>query len=246
MTTPGSPGNQARVADAAGRADPIGHDVIDGILAGRDHDPHSVLGAHPGPDGTVIRALRPLARAVQVLLPDGARYPMRHVHEGVFSVTLPPGAAAGEYQLVLSYAADGPELITDDPYRHLPTLGEMDLHLIGEGRHEELWRVLGARVRPELGGTSFAVWAPSARAVRVIGDFNHWDGRAHPMRSLGSSGVWELFLPRVRAGLRLGRQGLDDGQVRARSPARAHEHLRGPHRLVAARAFVCRARREPC
>src|SRR5260221_4021693 len=78
----------------------------------------------------------------------------------------------------------------------------MDRQLIGEGRHEELWRVLGARVRPELDGASFAVWAPSARGVRVIGDFNHWDGRAHPMRSLGRSGVWELFVPGVGSGVR--------------------------------------------
>ena len=93
-----------------------------------------------------------------------------------------------------------PETISDDPYRHLPTLGEVDLHLIGEGRHEALWTVLGARVRPEAGGTSFAVWAPNARGVRVIGDFNHWDGQAHPMRSLGGSGVWELLIPGVGEG----------------------------------------------
>ena len=95
-----------------------------------------------------------------------------------------------------------PETVTDDPYRHLPTLGEMDLHLIREGRHEKLWQVLGARFQPEAGGTAFAVWAPNARGVRVIGDFNHWDGRPHPMRSLGSSGVWELFVPDVRPGMR--------------------------------------------
>ena len=92
----------------------------------------------------------------------------------------------------------------DDPYRHLPTLGEFDLYLIGEGRHEELWRVLGAHVR-EVGqttGASFAVWAPNAHGVRVTGDFNGWDGRAYPMRSLGGSGVWELFVPGVGEGTR--------------------------------------------
>jgi len=94
--------------------------------------------------------------------------------------------------------------VADDPYRYLPTIGEFDLHLISEGRHEELWRVLGARVR-EIGGstgTAFAVWAPNARGVRVTGDFNYWDGRAFPMRSLGSSGVWELFIPGVAEGAR--------------------------------------------
>ena len=91
-------------------------------------------------------------------------------------------------------------MLADDPYRHLPTLGEMDLHLIAEGRHEELWRALGAKVSQDGTGTSFAVWAPNARGVRLIGDFNHWDGRGHPMRSLGSSGVWELFLPGLGSG----------------------------------------------
>ena len=124
------------------------------------------------------------------------------------------------------------ETISDDPYRHLPTLGEIDLHLIAEGRHEALWTVLGARVRPEAGGTSFAVWAPNARGVRVIGDFNHWDGRAHPMRSLGGSGVWELLVPGVGAGAtykfdicgagrHLACQGRPDGRRAEQPPATA-------------------------
>src|SRR5215468_5314512 len=218
MTAPGRPGDRdARArANSGGESevsrqppstatsvdvgDPVTFDEINQILVGQHHDPHGVLGAHPSPHGTVVRALRPLAWSVALVLPEGTRVPMRHVHEGVFSVTVP--SPPGEYRLAVSYSADGPQLIIDDPYRYLPTLGEMDLHLISEGRHEELWRVLGALVKPELGGTSFAVWAPSARGVRVIGDFNHWDGRAHPMRSLGSSGVWELFLPGVGSGAR--------------------------------------------
>jgi 1,4-alpha-glucan branching enzyme len=173
---------------------------IDAIVEGVHHDPHAVLGAHPGPDGVTIRALRPLASEVAVVLPDGGRVPMRHVHEGVFEAVL-PSAGSGEvpdYRVAVRYD-DGPETVTDDPYRHLPTLGEIDLHLIGEGRHEELWRVLGAQVRGQA-GTSFAVWAPNARGVRVIGDFNVWDGRGHPMRSLGQSGVWELYVPGVGPG----------------------------------------------
>ncbi len=193
---------QSGPAVPAGTTDPVSHAEIDAILAGQHHDPHSVLGAHPAPDGTVIRALRPLATSVAAVLPGGARHPMSHLHEGVFSVTVPvPHEVAGGYRLAVSYAS-GPEVIVDDPYRHLPTLGELDLHLIAEGRHEQLWRALGARVLANLGGTSFAVWAPNAAGVRVIGDFNHWDGRAHPMRSLGGSGVWELFIPDVRPGAR--------------------------------------------
>jgi 1,4-alpha-glucan branching enzyme len=180
---------------------------IDRIVAGVHHDPHSVLGAHPGPGGVRIRALLPLAAAASVVLADGRRFPMAHVHEGVFQATVPLPEVP-DYRIAVAYPGpDGttlPETLTDSPYRYLPTLGETDLHLIGEGRHEELWRVLGAHVR-EYGaegggfglvhGTSFAVWAPSARGARVIGDFNHWDGRGHPMRSLGGSGVWELFVP---------------------------------------------------
>ncbi|MCO5991931.1 1,4-alpha-glucan branching protein GlgB [Actinoallomurus rhizosphaericola] len=190
----------------------VTNDEIDRLIGGDHHDPHSVLGAHPGRDGITVRALRPLATTVEVVLPDGARHPMRHVHEGVFAVTLPADAslagdepqAVPDYRLAVAY--DGPEVIQDDPYRHLPTLGELDLHLIGEGRHEELWKVLGAHTRTyasvfgPVSGTSFAVWAPNARGVRVIGDFNHWDGRAHPMRSLGASGIWELFIPDVGEG----------------------------------------------
>ena len=83
-----------------------------------------------------------------------------------------------------------------------PTLGEMDLHLFNEGTHRRLWEVLGSRVRRHQGvdGTSFAVWAPNARAVRVVGEWNHWDGRVHPMRPLGASGVWEVFVPGVGPG----------------------------------------------
>jgi 1,4-alpha-glucan branching enzyme len=186
------------------------HEEIDRIVAGTHHDPHSILGAHrqPGAAATVVRALRPLAASVTVVLPDGRRFPMTHVYQGVFAATLPLSQVP-DYKIAVTYPAPGadaaegaalPETISDDPYRHLPSLGELDLHLIAEGRHEQLWRVLGAHVSEKDGGTAFAVWAPNARGVRVIGDFNHWDGRGHPMRSLGASGVWELFLPGVGAG----------------------------------------------
>jgi 1,4-alpha-glucan branching enzyme len=177
-------------------ADPVSHAEIDALVGGTHHNPHAVLGGHPGAAGVTIRALRPLAETVTVVLPDGSRAPMSHVHEGVFSVTV-PGSTVPDYRIAVTYQGM-PETVADDPYRHLPTLGEVDVHLISEGRHEELWKVLGARVRPQ--GTSFAVWAPNARGVRVIGDFNHWDGRGHPMRSLGSSGVWELLIPGVGPG----------------------------------------------
>jgi 1,4-alpha-glucan branching enzyme len=175
---------------------------IERVVAGQHHDPHSVLGAHPGPSGVTVRALRPLAKSVALVLADGRRVEMDHLHEGVFAVTL-PGAEVPRYRLAITYP-DADEVVQDDPYQFLPTLGEFDLHLISEGRHEELWRVLGAHVLvldagsgQRCAGTAFAVWAPNARGVRVTADFNFWDGRAHPMRSLGGSGVWELFVPGV-------------------------------------------------
>jgi 1,4-alpha-glucan branching enzyme len=179
-------------------------DEIERVAAGQHHDPHSILGAHPRPGGVVIRALRPLAASVTLVLDDGRRIPMAHLHQGVYTATL-PDEKVPDYRLATSYSPEGEdETIADDPYRYLPTISEFDLHLISEGRHEELWRVLGAHVR-EIGrstGTSFAVWAPNARGVRVTGDFNYWDGRGHPMRSLGASGVWELFIPGVADGTR--------------------------------------------
>jgi 1,4-alpha-glucan branching enzyme len=175
-------------------------------MSGDDHDPHEVLGRHVAGDQTVIRTLRPAATAVTLLI-DGERHELAKVHDGgIFAGIV--DRVIGDYRLEVRYddgAAPGAWTV-DDPYRWLPTLGPVDLHLISEGRHERLWDALGAHVRTydtpggPVTGTSFAVWAPNARGIRVVGDFNYWDGTAHPMRSLGSSGVWELFLPGVLAG----------------------------------------------
>ncbi|WP_030613490.1 1,4-alpha-glucan branching enzyme [Streptomyces fulvoviolaceus] len=170
------------------------------LLSGAHHDPHALLGAHPVPGGTVFRALRPFARSVSVVV-DGERRRLASEGDGLFSGVLPLDAIP-EYTLLVSYA-DG-EQEAHDPYRFLPALGETDLHLIGEGRHEQLWTALGAEPMTHQGvtGTRFTVWAPNAQGVRVAGDFTFWDGQAFPMRSLGSSGVWELFLPGVGEGAR--------------------------------------------
>ncbi|MGW7268787.1 1,4-alpha-glucan branching enzyme [Streptomyces sp. NPDC054842] len=168
------------------------------LLSGAHHDPHALLGAHPVPGGVRFRVLRPYARTVGVLV-DGERTPLHDEGDGLFSGVLPLDAVPA-YTLLVAY--DGPESEVADPYRFLPALGEFDLHLIAEGRHEELWRALGAQpmVHEGVVGTRFTVWAPNARGVRVCGDFCHWDGAAYPMRSLGSTGVWELFLPGIGAG----------------------------------------------
>src|SRR5580700_6705109 len=114
---------------------------LERLVSGQHHDPHSILGAHPGPDGVVVRALRPLARSVILVLDDGRRMPMTHLYQGVFTVTLAQEKVP-DYRIATSYGPDdSDESVTDDPYRFLPQLSEYDLYLIGEGRHEELWQV---------------------------------------------------------------------------------------------------------
>jgi len=179
--------------------------VLDLLVEGRHGDPHAILGAHPHDGRVTVRVMRPLAESV-VVVHGGGRVPLEHEHEGIWTGVLdvpePP-----DYRLEVVYPG-GPAHTVDDAYRYLPTLGEMDLHLINEGRHEQLWDVLGAHVRRygtptgTVTGTSFAVWAPHAKGVRVKGDFNSWDGREHPMRQMGVSGVWELFVPDVGTGTR--------------------------------------------
>ncbi len=180
------------------------------LVHGSHGNPHEILGLHPHDGGLTLRALRPYAREVVAVLPDGSRTPLTHEYDGVFAGVV-PGTEVTDYRLDVTYDGDDGSTTTypsDDPFRFLPTLGDVDLHLIGEGRHEQLWSVLGAHVRHypgamgEVTGTSFAVWAPHARGIRLVGDFNHWDGQGHPMRSLGSTGVWELFVPGVGAGAR--------------------------------------------
>jgi len=172
------------------------------LLAGEHHDPHSILGAHEYGDHTVIRAMRPWATEIVALI-GGERYPFSHVESSVFAVAV-PFTGLIDYRLEVSYQGeDGSTVVTTvaDPYRFLPNLGEVDLHLFSEGRHERLWEVLGAHPRTfttpdgDVDGVSFAVWAPNAKGVSLIGDFNHWDGNEAPMRTLGSAGVWELFWP---------------------------------------------------
>lgn len=197
--------------EPAGRVD---SGLLSTVAAGTHWAPHDVLGAHPAADGSVtIRVLRHLAQAVEIVIGDGGEgrtVPLRHEQDGIWTVTLPAVEAAGmppatavvpPYRIRAAYP-DGSVRLDDDAYRHLPTVSEHDLHLFGEGSLERLWEALGARPMVHGGaeGTAFSVWAPNARAVRVIGDFNAWDGRETAMRSLGSSGVWELFVPGVGDG----------------------------------------------
>jgi 1,4-alpha-glucan branching enzyme len=176
-------------------------DEVDALLAGRHADPHRLLGVHPSGDGAVVRAYRPNAEAITVVVAGGAQVAAVETADGFFEALLETQPAASAYRLRVSYPGQK-EYEFHDAYAFWPTLGELDVYLAGEGRHSELWQRMGSHVtRNEgIGGASFAVWAPNARGVRVVGDFNSWDGRLHPMRRLGSSGIWELFVPDVGPG----------------------------------------------
>jgi len=175
-------------------------DQIGRLTRGELRDPHSLLGRHPLNGTVVVRAWRPEADSVRVLQ-DGKAVAELDLIEpaGVFE-----GHIEGDlkvYELEVAYP-NGDRFVQRDPYAFLPTLGDLDLHLVGEGMHYRLWDKLGAHPTTIDGvdGVSFAVWAPNARSVRVVGEFNSWDGRLHPMRSLGSSGIWELFIPDLGPG----------------------------------------------
>ena len=170
--------------------------AIEAIVAARHGDPLAVLGPH---DGTV-RAFLPDANAVEVRARDGGGLlgTLARVHPAGFWC----GAVSASVPYVLCIEAGGATHETEDPYAFGPALGDFDVYLLAEGRHREIGRTLGAQLVTQEGvpGVRFAVWAPNARRVSVVGDFNRWDGRRHPMRLRHGAGVWELFIPRLGAG----------------------------------------------
>jgi 1,4-alpha-glucan branching enzyme len=169
--------------------------ALDAIAEGRHGDPFAVLGRHEG----ILRTFQPGALAVEAVPRGGTPVPLKQVHQnGLFEGELPPGP----YTLRITWLGGVQE--TEDPYSFGPLLGELDLYLFGEGRHREMGRVFGAHamVVDGVAGVRFAVWAPNARRVSVVGEFNSWDGRRHPMRLRGSTGVWEIFVPRINPGTR--------------------------------------------
>ena len=182
-----------------------GLDVDLAALADARHaDPFGVLGPHRTPDGIVIRAMLPSAARVELVGYGGAPLEMARRHPaGIFEARLPDSDEIPDYRFHVRYT-DGGEQDLDDPYRYGRVVGDYDLYLFGEGNHTRIYERLGARLT-RIGhaeGVHFAVWAPNASRVSVVGDFNGWDGRVHPMRSLGASGVWEIFLPAAREGHR--------------------------------------------
>jgi 1,4-alpha-glucan branching enzyme len=182
--------------------------AVEALIRGEHDDPFAILGPHlvsQGPEPAVaIRAFLPRAEKLTVV-PRGGEpplTPMRRLHpDGFFEAVFPGRSDRFAYRLRWSDSA-GAEVETEDPYRFPSTLGEVDLYLIGEGTHYRAYEKLGAHLLTLEGvaGVLFAVWAPNARRVSVVGDFNAWDGRIHPMRLHPANGIWELFIPGLDVG----------------------------------------------
>lgn len=177
-------------------------DQVNQILGARHGDPFSFLGLHSNPagDGMVLRVFRPGTKAIFAVPEDGVPVEMEVLDKGGFyEAVFPEQNERFEYRLQYQFGEElsDPQV---DPYSFWQVLGDLDLHLFAEGSHRYLWKSLGAHPR-ELGGVtgiSFAVWAPNAKRVSVVGDFNSWDGRVHPMRNI--NGVWEIFVPHIGTG----------------------------------------------
>jgi 1,4-alpha-glucan branching enzyme len=175
---------------------------LERLLALNSPDPHALLGAHQVASGVAVRAFRPDAERVECVIEgESPREMSRTHHAGLFELLVEGRAELFPYELRTHYPGGG-VFTHRDPYAFLPTLGSFDEHLFGEGRHWHLYDKLGAHLL-NLGGVrgvSFAVWAPNADGVSVVGDFNSWDGRLHQMRRLGASGIWEIFIPDLGPG----------------------------------------------
>lgn len=183
-------------SDRAERPEFLCDDVLTALNSGTCRDSFDVLGPHKSGNTGWITTFQPDAVEV-VATVAGKQTPLARISGDVFSAPVPGKA----YTLTMRYE-DGSENTTRDPFSFDPVLSDFDQYLVGEGTHKELWRVLGAHVTKHQGasGVHFAVWAPNARRVSVIGDFNMWDGRRHPMRPVGGTGVWEIFLPGIGEG----------------------------------------------
>ena len=174
---------------------------FDALVDGRHNNPFAILGLHHTADGRVVRTFQPDASAVDLIERKGDKLATMHrVHEGgVFEAQMP--ARKRSYALRITWKSGDVQVI-EDPYRFPSMLGELDLYLLGEGSDRNVYRKLGAHLCTlgGIAGTRFAVWAPNASRVSVVGDFNSWDGRRHVMRVHPGNGIWEIFVPGVAQG----------------------------------------------
>ena len=211
-------------------ADPVrtGDPRIAALLEGRLGDPFALLGPHVEEGGITVRSVQPGARQVELGW-RGERLAMAEVADGLWQGRVDGTTRPAPTDYLIHIFWPGGEQQIEDPYAFGLLLGELDLHLLHQGRHLDLGHCLGARPMTIAGvpGVRFAVWAPNARRVSVVGDFNHWDGRRHPMRLRLEAGVWELFIPRLQPG------------------SRYQYELLGPHGLLPLKADPVARRCEP-
>ena len=177
--------------------------TIEALVAGDHADPFGALGPHPAADGVRISAFVPGAETLSVVIGTGGDRlaSLERIDQaGLFSGVIPDQPVTLAYRLQATRGDDS--WTFEDPYRFAPVIGDIDNFLLGEGSHRRLWERLGAHLIDHQGvaGVHFAVWAPNARRVSVVGDFNQWDGRRHPMRLHPGTGVWEIFLPELGEG----------------------------------------------
>ena len=173
------------------------------VAEGRSADPFAVLGPHRVDAHVVIRTIQPGASGVELWVAGERRAMSARAERGLFELALEAPDGIPDYRLRVSFA-DGRTVEVDDPYRYGQVLSDFELHLFGEGTLNRAFEKFGAHriTVGETPGVHFAVWAPNAQRVSVVGDFNSWDGRVHPMRNLLPSGVWEIFIPHLAQGER--------------------------------------------
>ena len=203
QSTNGKPRRKRRTRTSVVNSPHLDTPDLNRLLSLRHNDPHRILGIHTQGDTQTIRVFRPDAESVEVQIGKSRRSSMVKIHPaGLFEFSYPKSENSTSYRLIV-YEPGGFVRTLRDPYSFPPTIGELDLHLFGEGKHEEIYNKLGAHVTKigRVSGVAFALWAPHAAGVSVVGDFNNWDGRLHQMRMLGSSGVWEIFIPDFAPGM---------------------------------------------
>jgi len=179
----------------------IDEQSLDKLIHLRHSNPHQVLGPTIDSNGVTIRTYCPGADQIEVVTVSKKKFVMQRIHDsGVFETVLPKAAKIPSYRFNIQSGGEVKKI--RDPYSFPPTIGELDLHLFAEGKHEQVYERLGAHVMKigRVSGVAFSVWAPQAAGVSVVGDFNGWDGRFHAMRMLGNSGVWEIFVPDLAPG----------------------------------------------
>ncbi len=176
--------------------------TLTALLSQTIKNPHAILGMHydEGLNSIIVRCYDPFAVKVEIIADNTKVEMIKILEDGLFAYKFPRRKKLFDYTLEKTFGDSS--LITKDPYSFLPGLGDLDLYLFNKGEHQEIYNIMGAKPIENNGtqGVLFSVWGPNAEGIAVVGDFNCWDGRRHLMRQIGSSGIWDLFIPCLKAG----------------------------------------------